>query len=683
MSSPAALPVLQQLTACFAVDAMLQVPLLALAAWCAVALGRPQPCIAYRIWCGTLLLSLLVPAGSTWAVNSASRVERAQVTSEAGPDPRALPPFEPKSPWMRFLHGHRSNPAGVQPLMILSGQYARGITRVYAAVTLLCALRFILLWLRLRRLVKIASRQAVPAAILEALHGCCAMLRLPVPRCRISSSIPGPALAGVVRPVLLLPVTAAALSHDDIQAVLAHELAHLRRRDPLFNVVFAWLLVPVSFHPVAWWISRRIRHTREMACDVEAARTVGSVHEYATAVLRVAESMMLPSGLRWSAHGLDTELLGMFNAKGTMEERMQALVAQRTGTRRSRVARAAACVTIASTGIFAAGLLRVQPAMAHEQQLVHQSHASQPESPTASVDSQHNPTPTETITPGSAGTVGAPTSAPVHQGAAMPLIHGVPVTIDPAQMPDGTALQAEAEKLQESMADLQQQMNSAAWKEQLDAQHKAMEQMHALMDSPEWKAQMKKQQDLAASLSAQVNSPAWRAEMEQQQKLAARMHDLVNAPAWKEQIEKQREMEARIQAQVQSPEFQARMDAARKLANDQVARLSTPNPVFTAPVEGEPLKISAGVLAANSTHKENPVYPPDAKQKGTQGAVVLHVLVSEVGTVDQISAISSPDDALTRSAIDAVRQWTYKPFLLNGTAVPVESTVTVTYSLAK
>lgn len=77
-----------------------------------------------------------------------------------------------------------------------------------------------------------------------------------------------------------------------------------------------------------------------------------------------------------------------------------------------------------------------------------------------------------------------------------------------------------------------------------------------------------------------------------------------------------------------------------------------------------------------------PKYPPAAKKARIQGKVVLDAIIGDTGQVENLKVVSGPAE-LQQSAIDAVRQWTYRPVLVNGAPVEVETTVTVTYTLAK
>jgi len=93
-----------------------------------------------------------------------------------------------------------------------------------------------------------------------------------------------------------------------------------------------------------------------------------------------------------------------------------------------------------------------------------------------------------------------------------------------------------------------------------------------------------------------------------------------------------------------------------------------------------PTRISGGVMAGQIVSKVNPIYPQEAKEQGIQGTVVLHAIIDRDGTVKELTVISGPPP-LVPSAMDAVRQWVYKPYLLNGEPTEVDTTITVNYSL--
>lgn len=93
---------------------------------------------------------------------------------------------------------------------------------------------------------------------------------------RVSRSVATPLLIGWIRPVVLVPTAAFLnLSPTALEAVLAHELAHVRRGDYLANLLQTLAEAFLFFHPCAWWLSRRIRELREHCCDDAAAALCG------------------------------------------------------------------------------------------------------------------------------------------------------------------------------------------------------------------------------------------------------------------------------------------------------------------------------------------------------------------------------------------------------------------------
>ncbi len=95
-----------------------------------------------------------------------------------------------------------------------------------------------------------------------------------------------------------------------------------------------------------------------------------------------------------------------------------------------------------------------------------------------------------------------------------------------------------------------------------------------------------------------------------------------------------------------------------------------------------PHSVSAATMQGNVISKVAPKYPPDAKVARIQGTVVLDAVIDRSGRVDGLKVVSGPGE-LQQSALDAVRQWRYKPFLLNGKPIEVETTINVVYSLQK
>jgi beta-lactamase regulating signal transducer with metallopeptidase domain len=107
----------------------------------------------------------------------------------------------------------------------------------------------------------------------------------------LESSLVGvPVVVGWLRPVLLLPAaTIVNLTTKELEAMLMHELAHVRRHDYLVNLVQTVIETLLFFHPAVWWLSRRIRIERENCCDDAAVALLGDRKTYARALYRTAQ----------------------------------------------------------------------------------------------------------------------------------------------------------------------------------------------------------------------------------------------------------------------------------------------------------------------------------------------------------------------------------------------------------
>lgn len=93
-----------------------------------------------------------------------------------------------------------------------------------------------------------------------------------------------------------------------------------------------------------------------------------------------------------------------------------------------------------------------------------------------------------------------------------------------------------------------------------------------------------------------------------------------------------------------------------------------------------PVAVKPGIMAGQRIGGPIPKYPEAAKKARIQGTVLIDVVISKDGGVLSPKVISGPKE-LRESALDTVRQWRYKPFLLNGEPIEVKTTIDVTYSL--
>src|SRR5258707_13158557 len=130
-----------------------------------------------------------------------------------------------------------------------------------------------------------------------------------------------PAVLGWFRPVVLLPVRAlTGLTEEQIEAVIAHELAHIRRFDCFVNLFQIATETLLFYHPAVWWVSQRVRAEREHCCDDEAIAICGDAVNYARALTLMEEWRTAPALMMAANRSLLAErvvrLLGWDGAAG-------------------------------------------------------------------------------------------------------------------------------------------------------------------------------------------------------------------------------------------------------------------------------------------------------------------------------------------------------------------------------
>lgn len=117
-----------------------------------------------------------------------------------------------------------------------------------------------------------------------------------------SACVNVPMVVGYMRPMILLPASIlTGLTPNQLESLLAHELAHVRRHDWLVNALQVVVETLLFYHPAVWWLSNRIRNERELCCDDVALAVVGDRAVYARMLLRVEELRHANPGKTMSA----------------------------------------------------------------------------------------------------------------------------------------------------------------------------------------------------------------------------------------------------------------------------------------------------------------------------------------------------------------------------------------------
>ncbi len=169
------------------------------------------------------------------------------------------------------------------------------IVLVWLTGVLFLSIRLLFGWLRAHAIAKRNASEAAPewqraaARLAQALK-----LRRAVHLLE-SAAVEVPTVIGWLRPVVLLPAaTLTGLSTEQMEMILAHELAHIRRNDFFVNLMQAVVETLLFYHPAVWWISHRIRVEREHCCDDVAVSVSGKPLVYARALTRLEELRVEP-----------------------------------------------------------------------------------------------------------------------------------------------------------------------------------------------------------------------------------------------------------------------------------------------------------------------------------------------------------------------------------------------------
>lgn len=314
--------------------------------------GRRAAQARYALACGALVLSLALPAVSGFRHYPQARA--ADLSSVEHAPRMAAPRTETRrmAAPMRAVETARPRveaPERVSPLEWLRSAVAshlRWLVLAWVAGVGLCSGRMTAEWVKLRRLA--ASARPAPVEWQERLDALSGRLGLGrAVRLLQSAAVDVPAAVGWLSPVVLLPVSAlSGLSTRQLEMVLAHELAHIRRHDFAVNLAQVLVETLLFYHPAVRWVSHVIRVEREHCCDDVAVSTSGGALSYARALTALEELRVLPT-----VQGPAMSALG-----GSLPERVRRLVTTPSARCSSRWVAGASVLTLASSLAVAAPL---------------------------------------------------------------------------------------------------------------------------------------------------------------------------------------------------------------------------------------------------------------------------------------------------------------------------------------
>jgi len=447
-----------------------------------------------------------------------------------------------------------------------------------------------------------------------------------------SSEVPGPVTFGFLRPCILLPFSCAENSF-----VACHELIHVRRNDWIVALGEQLILALFWFHPAVWWLVARIQLVREQVVDREVVATLDGRDEYLNTLLAIASARTLP----------DLAPATLFLQKRHLRERVASLVQEVPAMTRLRLfSSAATLVATAAIVIFTcARALPLQAAPAVDD-------SSYLEVTTGTAKLLHR----------------APVEYP--EAAREKGVEGVVVALltldDQGEVADARIVSGPPELRAPVLTSV------LRWH---------FEKNPDLPSSLEITVTFRSAPNLLASIPA----APWPSGTPKDKPLTLSHIDLSSVPpALREAVTQAVTLR---EGQTVSSSDMAALSASLKQVDEHLAlgvhSLDSQSVSLSVGVPGygtKRIRVGSAVQAANLIHKVTPAYPPEAKAARIQGTVRFTAEIGKDGTIQNL-LLESGDPLLVQAAQEAVRQWVYKPTLLNGDPIDVVTTIDVNFTL--
>jgi TonB family protein len=331
----------------YLLNSLWQVPLIFAAAWLVARLVRGMgSSMEHRVWVGALLLEVTVPACNLHPGEFLREISRLMPWSWGGSS---------AADHVRVAMGPAA--ASGSGVLRLSSELLAGLAVIYACTLLYFVGRFGWAFWNTKTIQRLAKRGVLTNEMKRSWNRYSRAFSIDAPQLATSSGVSGPVTVGIRRGMLLVPPNfLASVCMGDLDAMFAHEFAHVRRHDFAKNLLYELLSLPVAYHPLLRMTRSRIAESREMVCDAMAADIVAGRESYARSLLRLA-SRIASSTPVGTLHAI-----GIFDAN-IFERRVMNLTRNHIeiqGVRRFAIA--ATCVAVASITCGTALALRMEVA---------------------------------------------------------------------------------------------------------------------------------------------------------------------------------------------------------------------------------------------------------------------------------------------------------------------------------
>ncbi len=236
------------------------------------------------VWATALCLAFVVPAfTSSQAFFDNDTLTNSPITFET----QSMSPF----PGERVLSLPPTSSSALASTFKLNQSLGLTLLGIYFAFVLYSSFKLIKAWQATRSIRRRATEIEPNDNVAEVIRRCELEFGTRAGSVTVfrSDTLPVPVTTGLVHPVIILPESLLREGHIELLAsAIGHEFVHVARKDYLLNLIYELLFVPISFHPAAALLRRRVRETRELCCDELVAERILSAEVYARSLVTLA-----------------------------------------------------------------------------------------------------------------------------------------------------------------------------------------------------------------------------------------------------------------------------------------------------------------------------------------------------------------------------------------------------------
>ncbi len=287
-----------QLVLMFLLNASWQIALIvAFAAACDWLLRGTAARYRHGLWVAVLGMALVLPLlGPTRLIKTRSSAKPQSIEGVSGPvfvtstyspelDSSEPPAIEKRAAALAVAPTQRNFLTGG---IHLNRRLGVILMALYALFLLYRTGQFMRAWRRTKTIVESAYDCDFPAQVKPIIEKCQTAMGGQQVRILCSASVPVPITVGVLRPLIILPERLLRdVDQEVLTSAIGHELVHVARRDYLANLIYEIIYLPVSFHPAATLIRRRIKQTRELCCDESVTTKLLKAETYVRSLVRL------------------------------------------------------------------------------------------------------------------------------------------------------------------------------------------------------------------------------------------------------------------------------------------------------------------------------------------------------------------------------------------------------------